>query len=85
MTDKYAPQAEHWTETAYADPAGYLAHRAELVHAALVIVRHWLASGRPLGTRPLGSFETTAATKTHPSTRYRLAQNCASGPERGFL
>src|SRR5439155_24839694 len=31
MTDKYAPQAEHWTETAYADPAGYLAHRAELV------------------------------------------------------
>jgi len=31
MTDKYAPQAEYWTETAYADPAGYLAHRAELV------------------------------------------------------
>jgi len=31
MTDKYAPQAERWTETAYADPGGYLAHRAELV------------------------------------------------------
>jgi len=30
MTDKYAPQAEHWTET-YADHGGYLAHRAELV------------------------------------------------------
>jgi SAM-dependent methyltransferase len=28
---KYAGQAERWTETAYADPAGYLAHRAELV------------------------------------------------------
>ena len=23
MTDKYAPQAERWTETAYADPGGY--------------------------------------------------------------
>ena len=31
MTDKYAPQAERWTETAYADHGGYLAHRAELV------------------------------------------------------
>jgi SAM-dependent methyltransferase len=31
MTDKYATQAERWTETAYADPGGYLAHRAELV------------------------------------------------------
>jgi SAM-dependent methyltransferase len=31
MTDKYAPQAERWTQTAYADPGGYLAHRAELV------------------------------------------------------
>jgi SAM-dependent methyltransferase len=31
MSDKYAPQAERWTETAYADPGGYLAHRAELV------------------------------------------------------
>ena len=28
---KYAPQAERWTETAYADPSGYLAHRAELI------------------------------------------------------
>jgi SAM-dependent methyltransferase len=31
MTDKYAPQAARWTETAYADPGGYLAHRAALV------------------------------------------------------
>jgi SAM-dependent methyltransferase len=31
VTDKYAPQAERWTETAYADPGGYLAHRACLI------------------------------------------------------
>jgi SAM-dependent methyltransferase len=31
LNDKYAPQAERWTESAYADGAGYLAHRAELV------------------------------------------------------
>jgi SAM-dependent methyltransferase len=30
-TDKYDPQAERWTEDAYADPSGYLAHRAELI------------------------------------------------------
>ncbi len=30
-TAKYEPQAERWTETAYADAAAYLAHRAELV------------------------------------------------------
>jgi SAM-dependent methyltransferase len=30
-TEKYDPQAERWTDTAYADPSGYLAHRAELV------------------------------------------------------
>lgn len=29
-TGKYEPQADRWTETAYADPSGYLAHRAEL-------------------------------------------------------
>jgi SAM-dependent methyltransferase len=28
---KYAPQAERWTEDAYADAASYLAHRAELI------------------------------------------------------
>jgi SAM-dependent methyltransferase len=31
VTDKYAPQAEGWSEDAYADAASYLAHRAELV------------------------------------------------------
>ena len=31
MTDKYAPQAESWSEDAYADARNYLAHRAELV------------------------------------------------------
>lgn len=30
-TKKYDPQAERWTEQAYADPAGYLARRAELI------------------------------------------------------
>jgi SAM-dependent methyltransferase len=30
-TSKYAPQAERWTEDAYADAESYLAHRAELV------------------------------------------------------
>jgi SAM-dependent methyltransferase len=30
-TEKYDPQADRWSETAYADPAGYLAHRADLV------------------------------------------------------
>jgi SAM-dependent methyltransferase len=29
--DKYAPQAERWSEEAYADAAAYLAHRAELI------------------------------------------------------
>jgi SAM-dependent methyltransferase len=28
---KYAPQAERWTEEAYADAAAYLAHRAQLI------------------------------------------------------
>jgi SAM-dependent methyltransferase len=30
-SDKYGPRAERWTETAYANPRSYLAHRAELV------------------------------------------------------
>jgi SAM-dependent methyltransferase len=30
-TEKYDPQAESWTGDAYADPTGYLAHRAELI------------------------------------------------------
>ncbi len=30
-TEKYGPQAERWTEEAYADARAYLAHRAELV------------------------------------------------------
>jgi SAM-dependent methyltransferase len=31
MTTKYDAQAERWTEEAYADPSGYLAHRADLI------------------------------------------------------
>jgi SAM-dependent methyltransferase len=30
-TEKYDPQAGRWTEEAYADPHGYLAHRAALI------------------------------------------------------
>jgi SAM-dependent methyltransferase len=30
-TAKYDPQAGEWTESAYADPSGYLAHRADLI------------------------------------------------------
>jgi SAM-dependent methyltransferase len=30
-TEKYGPQAERWTEEAYADARAYLAHRAELI------------------------------------------------------
>jgi SAM-dependent methyltransferase len=30
-TEKYGPQAEHWSEEAYADSNAYLAHRAELI------------------------------------------------------
>ena len=30
-TAKYDRRAETWTESAYADPAGYLAHRADLI------------------------------------------------------
>lgn len=33
------------------------AHRAELVHAALTLVRAWLAAGRPAGQLTMGSFE----------------------------
>jgi DNA primase catalytic core len=37
------------------------AHRSELVHAALVLVRAWLAAGKPLSRARLGSFEHWAA------------------------
>ncbi len=37
------------------------AHRAELVHAALVLIQHWMAEGRPLGTTRIGSFEDWSA------------------------
>jgi len=32
-------------------------HRAELVHAALVLIRGWIAKGMPLSDKQLGSFE----------------------------
>jgi SAM-dependent methyltransferase len=33
MTEKYAAQAERWTDDAYADARGYLAHRAAVIRA----------------------------------------------------
>jgi hypothetical protein len=35
-------------------------NRAVLVHAILVIVQSWIAAGRPVGAKPLGSFESWA-------------------------
>ena len=32
-------------------------NRTALVRAVLVLVQSWIAAGRPLGTQPLGSFE----------------------------
>jgi len=32
-------------------------HRADLVHAALVLIQAWIAAGKPKGTVTLGSFE----------------------------
>jgi SAM-dependent methyltransferase len=39
-TGKYDAQAGRWTDTAYADPSGYLAHRADLI----------VSLGRPLAS-----------------------------------
>jgi len=45
------PHLAEWTE----------AHRAELVHAALTLIRAWLVAGSPHGTISLGSYEHWAA------------------------
>jgi hypothetical protein len=34
-----------------------IAHRTEQIHARLMLIQAWLATGRPLGTDILGSFE----------------------------
>ncbi|WP_437605153.1 hypothetical protein WMF20_28730 [Sorangium sp. So ce834] len=47
---KHSPLRE-WTKT----------NRVRLVRAVLVLVRAWLAAGRPPGKRTLGSFESWAA------------------------
>ena len=47
---KHSPLRE-WTK----------ANRGGIVHAVLVLVRAWLAAGRPPGKRTLGSFESWAA------------------------
>jgi hypothetical protein len=52
-----------WERTAFKHPglrAWAAENRPRLVHAVLVIVRHWIAAGRPAGKRTLGSFEAWA-------------------------
>ena len=36
------------------------ANRPQLVHAALTLIQGWIAAGRPVGRKPLGSFESWA-------------------------
>jgi SAM-dependent methyltransferase len=38
--DKYAPQAERWSEDAYADSDAYLAHRADLIVSLGPVLAH---------------------------------------------
>ena len=46
---------------AHPDLLGWIAeHRADLVWAALTIIRAWIAAGRPAGTKTFGSFEAWA-------------------------
>jgi hypothetical protein len=46
----------------HANLPGWVANsRAELLRAMLILVRAWLAAGRPAGARSLGSFETWAS------------------------
>jgi hypothetical protein len=57
-------QDRAWQRTGFKhDPATSWAkaHRDELVRAALVLVRAWLAAGRPLGRARLGSYEQWSA------------------------
>jgi hypothetical protein len=46
-TDFRHPNLVRWT----------LDNRAQLVHAALILVQNWIAHGRPRGTQTMGSFE----------------------------
>ena len=53
-----------WQRTGFKhDPITLWAHehRAELVHAALVLIQAWIAAGKPRCTERLGSFEDWAA------------------------
>ncbi len=50
------------TEFRHRDLRGWAdEHRAELVRAALVLCRAWIAAGQPLGTTVLGSYERWSA------------------------
>jgi hypothetical protein len=55
------PKDEHpWTRTGFRhNPlrSWVRGHRPMLIHAALVIIQNWIAVGRPLSRRGLGSFE----------------------------
>lgn len=54
---------EPWTRGGFTHvlPIWAYEHRAELIWACVVLIRHWIACGRPLGKGTLGSFESWAA------------------------
>ncbi len=49
--------------------------RTELVHAALTLVRAWLAAGQPAGTQVMGSFEQCVAV-SRPTKQSRSPATC---------
>ncbi len=70
MSDKYAPQAERWSEDAYADAAAYLAHRAALIVSLGPVLRHG-NSVLDLACGDGGIAEHLTACATAASTRAR--------------
>ena len=57
-----AGMAEPWKRSGFKHelPNWAYEHRAELIRANVILVRNWLALGRPAGKRTLGSFEAWA-------------------------
>lgn len=57
-----AGMAEPWKRSGFKHelPLWAYEHRAELIRANVILVRNWLALGRPAGKRTLGSFEAWA-------------------------
>jgi putative DNA primase/helicase len=54
-----------WERTGFRHPgldAWARAQRTNLIHAALMLIKHWIASGKGLGEQTMGSFEQWART-----------------------